>query len=235
MVFLTCQYGFGIIGKNNQKGRAAFVENDLHTRLVNAMEALDEDTVLACAGQLLEQGCDKYTLFRLLDQGSSRVGYKFEQGEYFLADLIVAGGIYSNVLSAFHFCQTDRSDNYIGTVLIGVVRSDIHDIGKDIIVSLLRTEGFRVIDLGVDVEPEKFVAAALQYKPLVVAMSGVLAYSVIEMGNTIQALRRAGVGDFASLLIGGVVTDESSRAATGADAFARAPMETLNYCLSKVK
>ena len=200
-----------------------------------AMEALDEDAVKECAGKLMDQGCDRYTLFRLLDQGSSRVGYKFEQGEYFLADLIVAGGIYSDVLSAYQFTQADRPDNYIGTVVIGVVRSDIHDIGKDIIVNLLRAEGFRVIDLGVDVAPEAFTAAALQYRPAVVALSGVLAYSVIEMGNTIQALRKAGVGEFSSILIGGVVTDENARIATGADAFARAPMETLNYCLSKVK
>ena len=211
------------------------MENVLHDRLVYAMETLDEDAVIDCAAKLLEDGCDKYTLFRLLDQGSSRVGYKFEQGEYFLADLIVAGGIYSNVLSEFDFRQSDRPTDYIGTVVIGVVRSDIHDIGKDIVISLLRTEGFRVIDLGVDVAPEQFVAAALQYKPDVVALSGVLAYSVVEMGHAISAMKTAGVGYFASFLIGGVVTDETSRIAAGADAFAREPMETLNYCLARVK
>ena len=211
------------------------MENNLPERLVDAMEQLDEDAVMECAAALLESGADRYTLFSLLDQGSSRVGYKFETGEYFLADLIVAGGIYSEVLSRFRFDNEDRTGETIGTVLIGVVRSDIHDIGKDIICNLLRANGFRVIDLGVDVSPDRFVSAALQYRPCTVAMSGVLAYSIIEMGNTVHALRGAGVGDFASLLIGGVATDENARLATGADAFAREPMETLNFCLASLE
>ena len=211
------------------------MEKDLQQRLVDAMEHLDEDAVMDCAASLLANGTDKYALFSLLDQGSSRVGYKFETGEYFLADLIVAGGIYSEVLSRFHFTNEDRSGETVGTVVIGVVRSDIHDIGKDIICHLLRAEGFRVIDLGVDVSPDKFVAAALQYRPCTVAMSGVLAYSIIEMGNTVSALRGAGVGDFASLLIGGVATDENARLATGADAYAREPLETLNFCLASLE
>ena len=211
------------------------MENNLQERLVDAMEQLDEDAVMECAAALLESGADRYTLFSLLDQGSSRVGYKFETGEYFLADLIVAGGIYSEVLSRFRFDNEDRTGETIGTVVIGVVRSDIHDIGKDIICNLLRANGFRVIDLGVDVSPDRFVSAALQYRPCTVAMSGVLAYSIIEMGNTVHALRGAGVGDFASLLIGGVATDENARLATGADAFAREPMETLNFCLASLE
>ena len=211
------------------------MENNLQERLVDAMEQLDEDAVMECAAALLESGADRYTLFSLLDQGSSRVGYKFETGEYFLADLIVAGGIYSEVLSRFHFDNEDRTGETIGAVVIGVVRSDIHDIGKDIICNLLRANGFRVIDLGVDVSPDRFVSAALQYRPCTVAMSGVLAYSIIEMGNTVHALRGAGVGDFASLLIGGVATDENARLATGADAFAREPMETLNFCLASLE
>lgn len=211
------------------------MENNLPERLVDAMEQLDEDAVMECAAALLESGADRYTLFSLLDQGSSRVGYKFETGEYFLADLIVAGGIYSEVLSRFRFDNEDRTGETIGTVVIGVVRSDIHDIGKDIICNLLRANEFRVIDLGVDVSPDRFVSAALQYRPCTVAMSGVLAYSIIEMGNTVHALRGAGVGDFASLLIGGVATDENARLATGADAFAREPMETLNFCLASLE
>ena len=211
------------------------MENNLQERLVDAMEQLDEDAVMECAAALLESGADRYTLFSLLDQGSSRVGYKFETGEYFLADLIVAGGIYSEVLSRFRFDNEDRTGETIGTVVIGVVRSDIHDIGKDIICNLLRANEFRVIDLGVDVSPDRFVSAALQYRPCTVAMSGVLAYSIIEMGNTVHALRGAGVGDFASLLIGGVATDENARLATGADAFAREPMETLNFCLASLE
>ena len=101
--------------------------------------------------------------------------------------------------------------------------------------NFLRAEGFQVIDLGVDVSPDRFIAAAMRHRPDVIALSGVLAYSVIEMGNTVSALRGAGVGDYASILIGGVVTNENARLSTGADAFARTPVETLQYCLAHIR
>lgn len=211
------------------------MNNALCNSLVDAMARLDEDLVLAVAGELVRQGYDKYSILRLLDQGASQVGRLFEKGEYFIADLIVSGGIYTEVLSELNFNECDREDNSVGTVVIGVVRSDIHDIGKDIICSLLRSEGFRVIDLGVDASPDKFVAAALRYRPVVVAMSGVLAYSAIEMGTVIQALENAGVRGFSSLLIGGVCTSPEVCEAVRADAWAHNPMDTVDYCLEQVR
>ena len=100
-----------------------------------------------------------------LNTGISAVGTRFERGDYFIADLIVSGMIYRSALNEREPLRSGGAPRPLGKVVIGVVAGDIHDIGKDIIVSLLRAERFDVVDLGIDVKPERFVHAVRNYHP----------------------------------------------------------------------
>ncbi|MEM1550803.1 MAG: cobalamin-dependent protein [Candidatus Bathyarchaeia archaeon] len=118
----------------------------------------------------------------------------------------------------------------IGKVVIGTVKGDLHDIGKNIVVTLLRASGLEVIDLGVDVPPERFVEAVKEHKPDVVAMSALLTTTMDEMENVIKALKEAGLRDKVKVIIGGApITDEFAKK-IGADAAAKDAIEGVNIC-----
>ena len=118
----------------------------------------------------------------------------------------------------------------VGRVVIGVVEGDIHDIGKDIIVSLLRAEHFEVIDLGVDVKPDRFAYAVQTYRPDVLLMSGVLTLAQESMKKTMDLLRKEELRSQVAILIGGMCAGEYQRQWIGADGWAYDPMETVNFC-----
>lgn len=203
--------------------------------LVKAMSMLEEDDVNRLVVQLHGEGYDHHQIFALLNQGVGQVGTLFEHGDYFLADLIAAGLLYNNILNQMNLFTASSGKPRLGTVLIGVMANDIHDIGKDIVSGLLRVEGFEVIDLGIDVSSERFVTAALQYRPDVIAMCGMLFYSSIEMGRTMDQFERAHVRNFAKIIIGGGCVSQSVCEMVRADAYFTEPLDTLEYCKSIVQ
>ena len=122
-----------------------------------------------------------------------------------------------------------------GKVVIGTVRGDLHDIGKNIVVMLLRAANFEVIDLGVDVSPEQFVEAVKKYNPDIVAMSALLTTTMIEMENVIESLKKSGLRDKVKVIIGGApVTPEFARK-IGADAAAKDAVEGVRICSEWMK
>ena len=209
--------------------------SELETRLITSMKNLDEDQVYLSIERLLNEGYDKYQIYTLLDKGTIEVGRLFEEGEYFIADLIVSGIIYADVVTTFSLIDTSPDTDKVGHVLIGVVEADIHEIGKDIICNHLRSEGFQVTDLGVDVPPAQFIEAAHRLHPDIIALSGVMAASVGHMENTVKQLELAGVRSFASIVIGGACVNESVAKIINADAWAKTPYETVKTCLAMVK
>ena len=211
------------------------MRSDLEELLINSMKCLDEDQVMSATWKLLEEEYSKYEIFNLLDAGSREVGKLFEKGDYFIADLIVSGNIYADVINYFNLSASRPTDHTIGSVLIGVVQGDIHEIGKDIISNHLRSESFQVTDLGVDVSPEDFSAAALKIRPDIIALSGVMASSAQAMGQTIHQLEQSGVRKFSSILIGGACVSKEICNLVHADGWSKTPMDTLNFCMSTVK
>lgn len=208
----------------------------MEEQLVCAMESLDEAQVIYCVKTLLEENISTREIQKLLNEGMKRVGRLFEKGEYFLADLIVSGLIYQKALTYFPVSHSaDSGAETIGTVLCGVMKDDIHDIGKDIVCSTLRAEGFKVIDLGTDVDTEQFIRTAQENKPDIIALSGVMSYCVAEMKETITALRAAGIDKYATIIVGGnCMTSETSKY-IGADAYSQDPIETAVICKSSMK
>ena len=175
---------------------------DLNRVLIDAMADLDEELVVSTVREMVATGHSFEEIQQCLNTGISDVGTRFERGDYFIADLIVSGMIYRSALNERGYFRSEGEPRPVGKIVIGVVAGDIHDIGKDIIVSLLRAERFDVVDLGIDVKPERFVYAVRNYQPDVLLLSGVLTTAQDAMLRTVQALKKEGLRDKVKILIG---------------------------------
>lgn len=203
---------------------------ELNSQLIEAMAQLERETALQLVQAMMDQKYTYLSVQQCLNKGISLVGSKFEIGEYFIADLIVASIIYRDALQLLNPIIPGARILPIGRVVIGVVEGDIHDLGKDIMVSLLRAERFEVIDLGIDVKPSRFAYAARTYRPDVLLLSGVLRLAMTPMRRTIELLENEGLREDLSVLVGGLCTNEELCRYVGADAWAYDTNVTLNFC-----
>jgi len=127
------------------------------------------------------------------------VGEKFRANEFFVPELLIAQRAMKESLKMMSGAEVD----HIGTVVIGTVKGDLHDIGKNLVAAMLEGAGFKVVDLGVDVSPDQFVKAAQENSAHLVAMSALLTTTMGSMRDTVEALGTAGVRDKVRVLIGG--------------------------------
>lgn len=158
------------------------------------------------------------------------VGEKYERKEYFLAELIMAGEVAEKGMKVLEPHLKGGGAKMVGKVIIGTVKGDLHDIGKNIVAMLLSAAGFEIIDLGVDVPPGKFVEAVREYNPDIVGMSALLTTTVAEMENAIKALKEAGLRDRVRVIIGGAPVTREFAEKIGADAAARNAIEGVEIC-----
>lgn len=203
---------------------------DLEKNLISAMADLNEDLVIAGVRDMIAAGYSFDHIQHCLNEGISEVGSRFEQGDYFIADLIVSGMIYRSALNEQEPLRMESRTKPRGKIVIGVVAGDIHDIGKDIIVSLLRAERFDVVDLGIDVKPERFAYAVRTYQPDVLLLSGVLSIAQDSMMKTMELLEREGLRPQIKVLIGGLCTNQYLMQTLGADGWAYDTKETIRFC-----
>lgn len=196
-----------------------------------ALVNLDEGLVEELVARALEAGCQPVDVVEQgMRPGMEEVGRRFEGGEYFLSELIIAADIFQGVLNRRVLPLLPRESKTLGRVVIGTVRGDIHDIGKNLVAAMLRVSGFEVIDLGVDVPPERFVEAVREYRPDIVGMSALLTTTMLEMRNVIDALRAAGLRDKVKIIVGGAPVTEEYAREIGADAYARNAVEAVRKC-----
>jgi len=202
----------------------------LDYELISAMEQLEEDKLITTAQALISKGVEKYEIWNMLNIGIKKVGDRYENGEYFIADLIVSGVMYRSALSLLNVAQKDETESPAGKVVIGVMKGDYHDIGKDIVIDILRSEKFTVIDLGVDVRVEQFVQAVLDNKPDVLLLSGVMKFVHDSMEETIRQISKAGLREGLAILVGGNCVDDKLHLRINADQSAKDPLDTLDFC-----
>jgi len=148
-----------------------------------------------------------------LKPGMDIVGSRYETGEYFLSDLMLAGHIMKNFMAVLTpMLKSDKSGPKLGTVVIGTVRGDMHDIGKNLFGTLLVGAGFDVVDLGTDVPPEKFLEKAKEVNAVAVGMSTLLSTHLFEMKNTVDVFKKEGLYGKLMIIIGGrPVTEEFAK------------------------
>jgi corrinoid protein of di/trimethylamine methyltransferase len=203
--------------------------------LRDKLVALDFDGAKRAAQEALDAGISPQRIVTEgIGEGMNIVGKKFEQSEYFLSELIVAGEVAKEVTQLLQPHLKGTQLKKLGKVVIGTVRGDLHDIGKNIVAMMLETAGFEVVDLGSDVPAESFVDAVKKHKPDIVGMSALLTVTMTEMANVIQQLRSAGVRDKVKVIVGGAPLTEDYAKTIGADAFGRDAVQGTEICKSWV-
>jgi len=200
--------------------------------LIKHVEQLDEADTLKITAELLDAGMEPLYLLDLINEGMKRVGQRYESKEYFIADLIMAGLIFKQVLELeqmlAHF--NVRHSNKIGKVLLGTVKGDIHDIGKDIFRGMMEANGFEVIDVGVDVPKELFIKKFKEYKPDILGLSGVLTNTVETMKEIVDAFVGAEIRSEIKIIAGGNHLTEKVCEFIGADSFANDAPAGVKVC-----
>ena len=204
-----------------------------NSKLAQLIADLEEDTVLELVQQRLEAGDDPLQIINECNEGMREVGQRYEQGEYFVAGLIMSGEIFREVVElAQPFLEKKVEGGAFGRVLVGTVSGDIHDIGKNMFGMLLSCHGFDVIDLGVDVPPDVFSAKAIEVKPDIIGLSGLITASFETMKDTVTTLRKEEQNHNLSfpIIIGGGMIDEQVSQYVGADYWMSDAMDGVRLC-----
>ena len=200
-------------------------------KLRDSIVNLDIDGVKKAAEEALAAGIPAFkAVVEGMAKGMEVVGQKYEDGEYFLAELIMAGEVMKEGMSILNPHLKAGDIKTAGKVVIGTVRGDLHDIGKNVVNTLLRAANFDVVDLGVDISAEQFVEAAKEHNPDIVAMSALLTTTMIEMENVVKSLEKAGLRDKLKVIIGGAPITNEYAEKIGADAAARDAVEGVRTC-----
>jgi len=194
-------------------------------QLVNAIADMREQEALRLATDMVEGGSEPMAILDAGREAMAIVGQRYQEGTYFLPELILAGEMMSQITDIVKpelakLPEVERR----GKVLIGTVEGDIHDIGKNIVSFLLDVNGFDVLDLGVDVSPQKFVEAIRDSQPQVVGLSGFLTLAFEVMKETVEAIQTAGLRDGVKIMIGGGQVNEEIRKYASADAYGKDAM-----------
>ena len=197
------------------------------SELSSALANLEEDKASQLVRRELASGKDGVAVLAELRKGMDEVGQRYKKGEYFLSELIVSGEIFKESMKLLEPALKKGGGGPTTRIVIGTVKGDIHNIGKDIVVTMLKGAGFEVYDLGIDVPVKAFVDKAAETKAAVVGMSGLLTPSFESMKQTVDALKEAGLRDKVKVIIGGGVVTELVKRHTGADAFTDDAMEGL--------
>jgi len=183
----------------------------------NALAELDEDLALKLVKEALAAKVSALEILTACQNGMTEVGRRFECQDYFVSDLMMSGEIFKQVGVLLEPELKAGGSTAVGKIVFGTVKGDIHDIGKDIVVNMLKSANFDVIDLGVDVPPEKFISALKESGATVLGMSGLLTLAFDSMKITVQALQAEGLRDQVRVMIGGGPVDANVCRFVGAD------------------
>jgi len=203
-------------------------------QLADAFVALDRDRCLTLVRERIDAGIPVTEIIDESRVGMGRIGDKYSSGEFFLSELVMAGHIFGECMKLLEPLIESHAKSKLGTIVVGTVAGDIHDLGKNIFCSLLRAEGFDVVDVGVDVPPERFVEAVREHEARIVGLSCLLTTAFGAMRQTVKAFEEAGMRSSVTILIGGSIVSERVRDEVGADGFATDAVVGVRECVRLV-
>lgn len=207
---------------------------ELRDSLIRHLTDLEEAPALSLCQRLLDEGIDPLVLIKDCEQAMFAVGQRYAANQYYLSGLIMAGEIFREIMVLTQpLMKQQLTEGASGTVLLGTVAGDIHDIGKNAVAVALRCYGFAVRDLGVDVPPERFLRAVQESPPDVIGLSGLISVAFESMRETIQLIRGDGpTRDAIPVIVGGTTLNERVCTLVGADYWTTDAMDGVRLCQS---
>ena len=197
--------------------------------LTTAIADIEDEQVIDLVEKQLSEGRNPFLILGDLKKGMDIVGQKFSDNEYFLVELVMSADVFTRAMKKLEAgLLSTQKENASGKIVIGTVSGDVHYIGKNLVVAFLMSNGFDVFDLGEDVPPEKFIEKLKETGAKVLALSGLITTTHEVMKQTIEALTQAGIRDNVRVMIGGGDIDQSIVDYTGADAFGKDAMSSVD-------
>jgi methylmalonyl-CoA mutase cobalamin-binding domain/chain len=203
----------------------------MQEKLLKAIVEMREDEPLALAKEALDAGADPLEMVDLFRKAVEKVGDLHEKGEYFLPELMMTGEMMKQLAELTKdkiSAESSGSGKKLGRVLIGTVKGDIHDIGKNIVTFMLDANGFEVKDLGVDISAEKFIEAINEFNPQIVGLSALLTLAFDPMKEIVEAFEKAGLRDKVKVMVGGAPVNDQICEYAGADGWGKDAVEAVS-------
>lgn len=196
--------------------------SDIFERLKSGLLELDMETAVDATKSIADTG-DTQAVKDAVDtvaDALQTVGKRFQDGEWFLAELVYAGEISKEIMNILSPLMEAGALGSAGTIVVGTVAGDLHDLGKNIFMNYAKSAGFNMIDLGIDVPTHQFADAVKEHHPLALGMSCLLTSTDMEIGKVIEELKRQDLRDRVKVIIGGAALTEQFAKDAGVDAFA---------------
>ncbi len=200
---------------------------DYSQKIKDVVVSLDMDAIPLILKEALEAGGEAPALLDAMSAGMVEVGRLFEEGEYFLADLVLAGETMKAGVSVLEPLLEKQKQDKKGTIVLCTVKGDVHDIGKNLVGTMLGSAGFEVIDLGVDVPAEKVAASVRDHNARAVGLSVLLTTMTGAIGDVVDALHKENLRERVKIAIGGACTTPELVAQTGVDALGKDAVEAV--------
>ena len=202
--------------------------------LKDSLVNLDEESFMKYLEELISSGEDPWKIILgPMSEAMEEIGKLFEEGEYFIAEMLKAASIFKKALDKLGIGAEGGGN--LGTVVIGTVKGDVHDIGKSLVATMLKASGFKVIDLGVDVDADTFIRAVKEYRADILAMSSLLTTTRDYMSVVIRRLEEEGLRGRVKVLIGGLSTSPEFAKSIGADGWAKNAIEAVEVAKSLLR
>ena len=198
---------------------------------------LEREKVLSEVKERLNQSEDPMKIFEESKQGMEIIGERYQKKEYFLAELMLSGELFKEIMELIepYLGEIKTEGNNKGKIILATIQGDIHDLGKNILASLLKLEGFEVYDLGVDVNPDIVVEKVKEIQPDFLGFSSLLTITFDPMKEIVDKLKKAGFRDKLKIMVGGGITTRLVKDYIGADFQTIDAMEGVQYCLETIK
>jgi corrinoid protein of di/trimethylamine methyltransferase len=211
----------------------------LHPALINLRQAIvngDEDLANRYVKECMDIGINPRLIFdQAIIAGIQETGRLWDIGKYFVPDVILSADAFNAAVEIIERHLEGNSVNRVGKVVIGTVEGDMHDLGKNIVIALLRGAGFEVIDLGIDNPVDRFIQAVISESPDILGVGAYMSTSMLEIKNVIRALEQRGLREKVKVIVGGVTTTQYFADEIGADAWgpnASAAVEQIKSLLN---
>ncbi|MFH1480418.1 MAG: cobalamin-dependent protein [Pseudomonadota bacterium] len=209
----------------------------MEERLKAAFLGMKRQDAIRIVREALEGGKDPYSILNVCREAMEEVGRRFETGEFFLSELIYSAEVFKTISATLEPGLIGRPgrEESVGMVVFGTPKGDIHDLGKNIVITMMRAQGFEVYDLGVDVPTERFIEEIQRTGARILAMSALITPAFVVMKEAITLLEKKGLRKETFVIIGGGVTTEFARKQVGADVQTLNPIVAIRLCRNFIK